>query len=67
MAHYQGAVRKLDQAVGVIRDALRRSGQEQNTLVVFTTDHGIEMPRAKWHLYDPGSRQRSSCDHPPTA
>jgi len=54
MAHYQGSVHKVDQAVGVILDALRRSGLEQNTLVVFTTDHGIEMPRAKWHLYDPG-------------
>jgi len=33
---------------------LRTSGLEQNTLLVFTTDHGIELPRAKWFLYDPG-------------
>lgn len=54
MAGYQGAVRTADTAVGAILDALRRSGLEDNTLVVVTTDHGIEMPRAKWHLYDPG-------------
>ena len=54
MALFQGAVRKVDRAVGMIRDALRETGMEQNTLLVFTTDHGIEMPRAKWHLYDPG-------------
>ena len=54
MAGYQGAVRKADAAVGVILDALRDSGLEENTVFVFTTDHGIEVPRAKWHLYDPG-------------
>jgi arylsulfatase A-like enzyme len=54
MAAYQGAVRTVDTAVGSILKALRESGLEDHTLVVFTTDHGIEMPRAKWHLYDPG-------------
>ncbi len=54
MAGYQGAIRKADTAVGVILNALRENGLEGNSLVVLTTDHGIEMPRAKWHLYDPG-------------
>ena len=54
MAGYQGAVRHADAAVGTILEALRQSGLEDNTLIVFTTDHGIEVPRAKWHVYDPG-------------
>jgi len=54
MAGFQGAIRKVDTAVGAILDALRASGLENDTLFVFTTDHGIEMPRAKWFLYDPG-------------
>ena len=54
MAQFQGAVRQVDGAVGTILQALRSSGLEDNTIVVFTTDHGIELPRAKWHLYDPG-------------
>ncbi|MFC1454415.1 sulfatase [Verrucomicrobiota bacterium] len=54
MAGYQGSIRKVDSAVGMILDALRESGLEDNTLLVFTTDHGIEMPRSKWFLYDPG-------------
>ncbi len=54
MAGYQGAIRKVDAAVGIILEALRDSRLENDTLVVFTTDHGIEMPRAKWFLYDPG-------------
>lgn len=54
MAAFQGSVRRADTAVGRILDALRESGLEDRTLVVFTTDHGIEMPRSKWFLYDPG-------------
>ncbi|HRS94205.1 MAG TPA: sulfatase [Candidatus Latescibacteria bacterium] len=54
MAAFQGAIRHVDEAVGFIVEALRKSGLQDDTIVVFTTDHGIEMPRAKWFLYDPG-------------
>ena len=54
LAHLQGAVKKLDTAVGEILEALRETGLEENTVVVFTVDHGIEFPRAKKFLYDPG-------------
>ena len=54
MAGYQGAIRKVDAAVAVMLEALRESGLEEQTLVVFTTDHGIELPRSKWFCYDPG-------------
>lgn len=50
----QGSVRKMDAAVGVIVDALRAGGLEEHTILIVTTDHGIEFPRAKWTLYDPG-------------
>ncbi|HPU86308.1 MAG TPA: sulfatase [Candidatus Latescibacteria bacterium] len=54
IAAFQGAIRHVDEAVSVIVEALHESGREDDTIVVFTTDHGIEMPRAKWFLYDPG-------------
>jgi len=54
MAGYQGAIRKVDAAVGAILDALRQAGLEERTLVVFTTDHGVELARSKWFCYDPG-------------
>jgi arylsulfatase A-like enzyme len=53
-AALQGALRKADQGVGIILEALAQSGLEERTLVIFTTDHGVELPRAKWFLYDPG-------------
>ena len=52
----QGAIRYLDQAIGRILDALSETGLDQNTIVVFTVDHGVELPHCKWELYDGGIR-----------
>lgn len=54
LAELQGAIRYLDAQVGRILAALEGSGQGENTLVIFTTDHGLALPRAKCALYDPG-------------
>ena len=44
----------LDRAFGQFREKIREAGIAEDTLVVFTTDHGIAMPRAKGTCYDPG-------------
>ena len=53
-AHLQGSIAKADHNVGVVLDALREAGLEENTLVVFTVDHGVAVPSAKATMYDPG-------------
>ena len=57
---YYRLVEKVDAQIGQILDALRRLGLEENTLVVFTSDHG-EMAGAhqlnqKHSLYDESAR-----------
>ncbi|HEX5418052.1 MAG TPA: sulfatase/phosphatase domain-containing protein, partial [Chloroflexota bacterium] len=47
-------VRLADDAVGRIRAALDRAGLAENTLFIYTTDHGIAFPGAKGTLRDPG-------------
>lgn len=53
-AALQGSVEKMDEGVGIVLEALQQTGLEQDTWVIFTTDHGVAMPRAKGTLYDPG-------------
>jgi N-sulfoglucosamine sulfohydrolase len=56
LAELQGAVRQMDEHMGRVLAAVRGLGLERNTLVIFTTDHGIAMPRAKCSVYEPGLR-----------
>ena len=53
-AGLQGAIRQMDEGVGIVLAALNEAGLDENTLVLFTTDHGLAMPRAKCTLYDAG-------------
>jgi len=39
-AHYWACVSMVDRQVGRILDALEHTGQRENTLVIFTSDHG---------------------------
>jgi N-sulfoglucosamine sulfohydrolase len=54
MAALQGAIRRADAGVGRILDHLDHAGLTATTIVIFASDHGIAMPRAKCTLYDPG-------------
>ncbi|NQT94340.1 MAG: sulfatase-like hydrolase/transferase, partial [Lentisphaerae bacterium] len=56
IANLQGSLRRVDDAVETILDALAKNGLEENTLVLFVTDHGPELPGAKWTMYDAGTR-----------
>jgi arylsulfatase A-like enzyme len=45
----------VDPAMGTIRDALHEAGIDEDTVVVFTTDHGEAFERAKGTAYEPGA------------
>lgn len=54
MARYIESAKCMDECVGIVMAALRESGRLDDTLVVFTTDHGIAFPEMKATLYDTG-------------
>jgi N-sulfoglucosamine sulfohydrolase len=54
VAELQGSLHEVDNAVGMITEALCTLGLEENTLILFNTDHGPELPGAKWTMYDAG-------------
>lgn len=56
LAHYYSSVRRADDAVGQILQALKESGKADNTLVMFISDHGMPFPFAKTQLYHQSTR-----------
>jgi N-sulfoglucosamine sulfohydrolase len=56
MAQYYSSVRRCDDGVGAVLEALEASGQEDNTIVLFISDHGISMPYAKLNCYQTSLR-----------
>ena len=54
LARFYGTIEFMDKAVGKILRALKKSNLEDNTIVIFTTDHGMAFPRAKSTMYDSG-------------
>ena len=73
LAHYYSSVRRADDCFAAIRKALNESGQQDNTVVIFLSDHGMPLPFAKtalWHhsthtpwiVYWPGVTKPGSVD-----
>jgi arylsulfatase A-like enzyme len=55
MVFFMKAVQYVDLQVGRVVQALREAGLTENTLLFFTTDHGIGLPYAKMNLTDAGT------------
>jgi N-sulfoglucosamine sulfohydrolase len=53
-ANYYNCMARLDSYVGLVLDALDRNGHTDDTLVIFTSDHGYQFPRGKTTCYEGG-------------
>lgn len=51
---FHGSVKVLDEAIGRITKTLKETRLDENTIVIYTTDHGLAFPRAKGTLKDAG-------------
>lgn len=54
MAGFMTMAKTADECVDIVMKALEKSGLIDDTMVIFTTDHGIPFPRMKCSLYDTG-------------
>lgn len=65
---YYRLVEKADREIGRVLDALRDSGQERNTIVIFTSDHGEGVASHHWNqkqiLYEQAVRVPLLIAHP---
>ncbi len=56
MAEYASSVRRADDVVGATLRALKESGEEDNTIVIFLSDNGMPFLFGKWDVYNNSTR-----------
>jgi arylsulfatase A-like enzyme len=60
LADYYATISHMDAQIGRIRDALKKGGFDRNTVVIFTSDHGLALGShgllGKQNLYDHSMR-----------
>ncbi|KAJ5885494.1 hypothetical protein N7495_010004 [Penicillium taxi] len=64
LAEYYNSIHRLDQGVGFILDALKDSGLDESTLVIFISDNGPPFINSKTTLYDAGTHLPLIIRHP---
>ncbi|TFF98580.1 MAG: hypothetical protein EU541_06695, partial [Promethearchaeota archaeon] len=63
-AKFYGNIEIVDETIGKIITHLEEIGLMEETLFIYTTDHGVACPRAKVTLYDPGLKILLVMYHP---
>ena len=56
LMNYYGGVMKLDAEAAQAIAVLEKSGELENTVIIYTSDNGWQMPRGLGNCYDSGSR-----------
>lgn len=54
LAMLQGDIKFLDNCIGEILNSIEKSPIAENTVIIFTSDHGIGFPGAKWSVRQAG-------------
>ncbi|MFH5885226.1 sulfatase-like hydrolase/transferase [Halalkalibaculum sp. DA3122] len=55
-AHYYDQITKMDTQVGQVLDELEASGEAENTIIFYYSDHGGVLPRSKRFMFESGLR-----------
>lgn len=55
-AKYLTAVTLMDEELGSVHETAMKTLGRDKTFVLFTSDHGAQLPFGKWNLYDDGIR-----------
>lgn len=54
MAGFITSARRADRCIGKVLEEIYRLGLDQNSIIFYTTDHGMAFPLMKCNLYDSG-------------
>lgn len=64
LRRFQAEIEYFDNRVGELLNGLEAAGVRDEAIIVFTTDHGIPYPGAKWWCRDPGVEVAMLMDGP---
>ena len=53
-ANYYNSMNRLDESVGMLLQSLKKSGKEDNTIIIYLGDHGAQFSRGKCSNYEAG-------------
>jgi len=56
LTKYFAEITDFDREVGECMNLVRRSEEEENTILIYTSEQGAQIPRGKWTCYDTGLR-----------
>jgi N-sulfoglucosamine sulfohydrolase len=56
LAQYYQSISRIDQGLGRLVEILKAAGVYDNTVIIFTSDHGIAFPGGKTTVYEGGLR-----------
>lgn len=54
MVGFLTSARRADDCIGKVLDEIKALGLDKNSIIIYTTDHGIAFPKMKSNLYDAG-------------
>lgn len=64
LAKYFAEITYFDQQLGTVLEYLEASGEADNTVVIYLSEQGSNLPHSKWTLYDTGIRSAAIVRHP---
>ncbi|MDB4687438.1 sulfatase [Akkermansiaceae bacterium] len=56
LSHYYQSCSRIDDGLGRLIELLKETGQWDNTILIYTADHGMAFPGAKTTVYEAGLR-----------
>lgn len=64
IAQYYQSISRIDQGLGRLVEILKEAGKYEDTLIVFTADHGMAFPGGKTTVYEGGLKVPFIVHHP---
>lgn len=64
LTKYYAEITYFDRQLGTVLEYLEESGQAGNTVVIYLSEQGSNLPHSKWTLYDTGLRSAAIVRYP---